>query len=105
MDKKKKGVQDSNKGKPRSAGKSKDKIAARFADGRLTKKKIRRILRSNGTAQAKDYAEERGQTSFFRELEKSGLIARIEQVRELREERKRRARERRNERPVMPATP
>ncbi len=95
MDKKKRGSQDSNKGKPRSAGKSKDKIAARFADGRMTKKKIRRVLRSNGTDQARVYAEDAGQMSFFHELEKSGFVARIEQMRERRGERKRRVRERR----------
>lgn len=77
--KKGKGQDPSNKGKPRSAGKSKAKTAAYFANSRLTKKKIRRMLRSNGTKQAKAYAEERGQAGFFLELERSGLVARIEQ--------------------------
>ena len=72
------------KGRPRSAGKSANKIADYFTSGRLARKKIRRMLRANGTAQARKYAEEYGQFVFFRELEKSGLVSRLEAARERR---------------------
>ena len=91
-DRGKKSGQESKKGKPRSAGKSKGKIADYFGSGRLARKKIRRMLRANGTGEARCYAERAGQTGFFRELEASGLVRRIEQAkvrrRRNREERK-----------------
>ena len=81
MAERKKGGQDSKKGKPHAAGKSKGKIADYFASGRLVRKKIRRILYASGTQQAWDYAQRMGQTGFFRELETSGLVQRLEAAR------------------------
>ena len=78
---KKRGSQDKKGSKPRSAGKSKSKIANYYASGCLVKKKIRRILRSNGASPAKAYAEGKGQVKFFHELIKSGLVARVEAAR------------------------
>ena len=75
---KKRGSQDRKGSKPRAAGKSHSKIVAYYASGCLAKKKIRRVLRSNGTERAKAYAKNKDQAKFFNDLEKSGLVARVE---------------------------
>lgn len=58
-------------------------------NSRRAEKKLRHMLRRNGTATARDWADRRwAATPIFRKLESSGLIRRLEQARRRRAEKR-----------------